>query len=368
MASLTKLRGITTLFSLTLLLAACSQISDISFPISQDAQAKLDLENVEIILLTPQNIAAYTSPRQVRSSHRGLRFSARSWKYRIGVGDVLSITVWDHPELNLSSGGQGASAGVGIPVRADGSIFYPYIGDVFVTSRDVADIQQEIRSRLAKFIPDPQVSVQVAGFNSQKVVVSGEVARPGTLPVTNIPLTLIEAVTASGGLGPEANGQEVRITRGDHTFYLNLEAFLRDGKSRNNPLLQGGDVVYIPGLGNNVAYVLGQVKNPGTTELGQDGLSLTDALSAQGGLETDRANAKGIFVFRNVVTDDGTAIVRVFQLNATTPISLALATNFALHPQDVVYVVTDPVAKWNDAITNLIPTITALNATLALAN
>lgn len=352
--------------SLIFYLSACAQVSDIDFPVSQDAQAELasELENVEIILLTPENITAYTIPRQIRSSRQGLSFATRSWKYRVGVGDVLNITVWEHPELSLPTNGLGAS---GIPVRADGSIFYPYIGNVHVTSRGVADIQQEIKSRLAEFIPDPQVAVQVAAFNSQKVVVSGQVARPGTLPVTNIPLTLVEAVTASGGLGPDANGQEVRITRGGRTFYLNLEAFLRNGKNNNNPLLKGGDVVYIPDLGNNVAYVLGQVKDPGTTDLGQDRLSLTDALSARGGLENSRANAKGIFVFRSVVNREGDRIIRVFQLDATTPISLALATNFPLHPQDVVYVVTDPIAKWNDTLTGLLPSVTALNATLALA-
>ncbi len=344
-------------------LGACATVSGVDFPVTREKQAELALENVEIIPLTPENIASYTASRQVRSSRQGLSFSARSWKYRVGVGDVLNITVWDHPELSLPAGGKGSGTS-GIPVRADGSIFFPYIGEVYVTSRDVADIQKEISSRLAEYIPDPQVSVQVAGFNSQKVVVSGQVAKPGTLPVTNIPLTLVEAVTASGGLLENANGQEVRITRDGHTYYLNLQAFLRNGKHNNNPLLKGGDVVYVPDLGNNVAYVMGQVKNPGTADLGQEGLSLTDAISAKGGLDNERANARGIFVFRAV----GGGKFRVFQLSADTPIALALATRFMLHPQDVVYVVTDPVAKWNDAIANLLPSITALNATLALAN
>ncbi len=345
-------------------LAACAQIAEMDFPITREKQADLNLENVEIIRLTPENITSYAAARRVRSSRQGLHFAARSWKYRVGVGDVLSITVWDHPELTVPGADAATQTSAGIPVRADGSIFYPYIGEVFVTSRDVADIQQEISSRLAEFIPDPQVAVQVTAFNSQKVVISGEVERPGTLPVTNIPLTLVEAVTASGGLSPNANGQEVRITRGERTYYLNLEDFLRNGRAQNNPLLQGGDVVFIPDLGNNVAYVLGQVKDPGTADLGQDGLSLTDAISAKGGLDNRRANARGIFVFRAI----GEGKFRVFQLDATTPLSLALATRFMLHPQDVVYVVTDPVAKWNDAISNLLPSITALNATLALAN
>jgi len=368
MMFITKLKDISALVYIALFIAACSEVSDPDFPVTQKEQAKLELENVEIILLTPQNIAAYITPAQVRSYHRGLSFSAHSWKYKVGVGDVLNITIWDHLDLNTLNTGRGTPLAIDMPVRANGSIFYPNIGDIIVTGRDVIDIQQEIRNKLAEFIPDPQVSVQVAAFNSQRVVVSGEVSQPKTLPITNIPLTLIGAVTASGGLGADANGKEVRITRKGHTYFLNLEAFLRDGQINNNPLLKGGDVVYVPNLGKNVAYILGQVKDPGTTDLGQSGLSLTDALSARGGLEKNYADAKGIFVFRNVVNSDGIDIVRVFQLDASMPISLALATNFTLRPQDVVYVVTDPAAKWNNTIATILPTITAVKASSAIAN
>ena len=368
MVLIAKFKVIPAFVCISLFLAACSQVSDMNFPVTQKAQEELELENVEIIRLTPRNIASYSSPGQARSYSRGLGFSPRSWKYRVGVGDVLNITIWDHLELNSLNSGQGSPLAIDMPVRADGSIFYPNIGDIIVTGRDVSDIQQDIKGRLAKYIPDPQVSVQITAFNSQQVVVSGEVAQPKTLPITNIPLTLVGAVTAAGGLGPNANGKEVRITRGGRTYYLNLEAYLRSGKSNSNPLLKGGDVVYISDLGKNVAYILGQIKKPGTVDLGQKGLSLTDALSAQGGLETQRANAKGIFVFRTIVNSDGNDIVRVFQLDARTPISLALATSFSLRPQDVVYIVTDPAAKWNDTIVNLIPTVRVLRDTSLISN
>ncbi len=349
---------------LVLALAGCAKIADTDFPVSQEAQQELNLENVEIVRLEPSNIAAYATPRQVQRSRGQLPTSTRSWKYRVGVGDVLSITVWDHPELSPAAGGQASAAEAGIPVRADGTIFYPYVRDVQVAGRDVADIQRELTTRLAEFIPDPQVAVKVAAFNSQKVVISGEVAKPGTLKVTNIPLTLVEAVTQSGGLTADANGREVRITRAGYTNYVDLESFLRHGKRQGNPVLRGGDVVYIPDLGNNVAYVLGQVMEPGTVDLGQDGLSLTDALALKGGLDESEANARGIFVFRAL----GEGRYRVFQLDASTPVSLALGTRFSLYPQDVVYVVADPIAKWNAAIASLLPSITVLDTVQNLRN
>ncbi|HHH89159.1 MAG TPA: sugar ABC transporter substrate-binding protein, partial [Aliiroseovarius sp.] len=269
--------------------AACTSGTGMNFPVTPKAQRDIQqngLENVEIIRLSGANIGSYSAARRVRQSAGHLSTSTRNWKYRVGVGDVLSITVWDHPELGSAAAGEQTGPGkTGVTVRADGNIFFPYIREIRVAGRDVADIQKELTTRLAEFIPDPQVSVQVAAFNSQKVVVSGEVGQPGTQKVTNIPLTLVEAVSQAGGLSANANGREVRVTREGRAYYVNLESFLRDGSRRDNPVLQGGDVVFVPDLGNNVAYVLGRVRDPGSIDLGQDGVSLTDALALKGGLE-----------------------------------------------------------------------------------
>ena len=205
--------------------------------------------------------------------------------------------------------------------------------------------------------------MKVAAFNSQKVVVTGAVNRPGSMTISNIPLTLLEAVNGSGGLGMAADITHVTVHRGDHTYYVHLKDFLSDGQNGGNPVLQGGDIVYVPVHENNIAYVLGQIRQPGPVNLGIDGLNLTEAISQRGGLNENTADAQGIFVFRTSSSGNN---IDVFQLDATTPLAFVLATQFVMHPQDVVYIVTDPAVQWNAMIAALVPSVSAVRGLQAV--
>lgn len=345
------------------LLSACGPIQPTDFPVTDKSQEKLP-ENVTIVRLSPQNISKHRGVWSGIGSGGRLSSSIASWKYRIGVGDVLNVIVWDHPELTLPAGPEGGQLAAGIIVKANGNIFYPYVKEISALGRSVSDVQQDLTKRLAEFIPDPQVEVKVVQFNSQKVVVTGAVAKPGTQKISNLPLTLIEAVNGSGGLKPEADSRRVSIQRHGQRYYLDLRALLEQGRAGYNPVLRGGDIVNVPTLSGNKAFILGQVKKPGSVDLGLKGINLTEAITAQGGLNEERANPKGIFVFRAKPKRAG---YTVYQLDATSPLAFVLGTEFILHPQDVVYVVPDPAAKWNDLIATLIPTLSAIRGVQVIA-
>src|SRR5690606_33809541 len=114
---------------------------------------------------------------------------------------------------------------------------------------------------------------------------------------------------------------------------VDLQAFLEEGVSANNPVLQAGDVVSVPRRELQEAYLLGQIVKPSTIDLTYENVTLTQAVTRVGGLKEDSADARGIFVFRD--TPMG---ITVYQLDASNPAAYLIGTRFVIHPQDVIYV------------------------------
>jgi len=155
----------------------------------------------------------------------------------------------------------------------------------------------------------------------------------------------------------------VSVRRGGQSSNVDLQSFLDNGQSSNNPILHGGDIINVPTLEPSQAFILGKIKSPGVVELDENDVSLTEAIALKGGLDEARAHASGIFVFRNQ-----SERIDVFQLDASTPLAFVLATKFSLRADDVVYIVSDPAARWNEIISQLIPTIGAVRQAQIIGN
>lgn len=281
------------------------------------------------------------------------------YDYEVGVGDVLQITVWDHPELTIPAGSMRSAQESGNLVHSDGSIFYPYVGKVHVEGMKVTEIRELITDRLDEYIEAPQVDVAVAGFRSKKIYVTGAVNQPGTYPITNVPMRLVDAVSAAGGIGENANWSEVILTRDGENYRLSLRGIYENGNAAQNVLLRPGDVVNVSRAEDNKVFVLGEVVRPKSMPMGRNGMSLAEALADTGGLDEREADASGVFVFRKAPPGQEHGI-DVYQLNAKNAAALVLAESFQLQPRDIVYVTAAPLARWNRVLSLLVPSVTAL--------
>ncbi|XOB91221.1 polysaccharide export protein [Pseudomonadota bacterium 24LQ007] len=284
------------------------------------------------------------------------------YQYKIGIGDVLQVTVWDHPELTIPAGSNRSSQESGNVVNENGTIYYPYIGYVQVAGLTTQEVREEVASRLSRYIETPQVDVSVADFRSQRVYVSGAVDEPGVYPLTNVPTRLVDVVSLAGGLEEGADWRNVTLTRDGKDYRLSLKAIYETGNKLHNVLLQQGDVINVPLGDDQKVFMLGEVGSTKTLPMGRNGLTLAEAISNAGGLNERQSDATGVFVVRRTenADPDSDHLIDMYQLNLKDATALVLADGFTLNNRDMVYVTAAPLARWNRVVSLLVPSFTAL--------
>ena len=326
-----------------------------------NVEKELEKVNIQIIdssLINQQKQSQVTN--FTPSSLDGVDTS--NYEYKLGVGDALTIGVWDHPELTIPAAVQRTAEFDGFRIDPDGTITFAYAPNIPAAGKTVKEVRRELVQRLSRVIEEPQIDVKVVGFRSQKAYVTGEVNNPGVLPVTDIPLTLIDALNKAGGLTESADWRTVTFTRGDKTEVLKLDDFYAKGDISQNRLLKHGDIVHVNRNDAQKVFVLGDVKRAGTVEVNRYGLSLAQALSETGGINENTADANGIFVLRKRDLNTDGVIADVYQLHAKNMTALVYAEQFKLKPSDIVYVTSAPLARWNKVLSLLLPSLSTVDA------
>jgi polysaccharide export outer membrane protein len=162
--------------------------------------------------------------------------------YQIGIDDIVQVSVWRNPEL-----------GITVPVRPDGKISVPLIGDVAAGGRTPDEVAKDIQTRLATFVRDPQVAVILTDLRSHeylsRVRVTGAVRQPISIPYRQ-GMTVLDAVLAAGGVTEFAAPARSDLYRktGDSTrsYAVRLDHILEDGDLSTNFKVAPGDVITVP--------------------------------------------------------------------------------------------------------------------------
>jgi polysaccharide export outer membrane protein len=279
--------------------------------------------------------------------------------YVIGPGDVLQITVWDHPELAAAAGMQASTtkpsdAAAGFIVDQHGNIQFPFVGALHVSDLSPEDAQIRLVKQLSKSYIDPQVTLRVASFRAKSVYIDGEVKTPGLQAFNDIPMTLLEVVNRAGGFTADADQGHMTLLRDGTSYPIDLTTLVDRGINPAGIVLQPGDLLRVSGREDNGVFVMGEVNKPSLVLPMKTGrLTLSQALAQAGSINSNTANAKALYVIRGAASGSP----QVYHMNAHSPVAMTLANDFQLLPNDVVYVDGNGLVRFSRVLSLLLPSV-----------
>lgn len=355
------------LIAAPLLLAACSSLGS-SGPSSRSIKS-VESEGSGITLINLNDQVA----RQIFQNRESRTFAqifgaAPSNQYLIGPGDILDITIWEAPpaalfgttaaSTGLASGFPSAPAtarSAAIPeqmVDNSGKINVPFAGTVTAVGRTPRQVADDITARLYKKAHDPQVIVRIASNQAANVTVVGEVTKSGLMPLTTKGERLLDAIASAGGVKQQVNKMTIQVSRGGVVASKPLADVI--SKPEENIPLRPNDVV--TALFQPYSFqALGAFNINAEVQFEATGLTLAQALGRIGGLQDNRANIKGVFIFRledpatlgdlvtpaTRLTADGKVPV-IYRVDMSNPATFFVAQGFRIQNGDILYVSNAP--------------------------
>ena len=284
---------------------------------------------------------------------------------KIKPGDVLEVNIWEaDPAILFSSGSQG-QVGMSLPgsnkttlpeqiVNSDGFISIPFAGKILAKDKNITEVENSILASLKARANQPQVMVRMSKNLTSQITIVGEVNSSALLSLTPKGERILDAIAAVGGVKQAVNKITVQLTRENIVQSLSLDKIIQD--SKQNIKLEPGDVLTIFFQPNSFTVLGATVKNDEVAFEGQ-GITLAQALGRVGGFNDNRADSKGLFIFRfedpkslsqkykpEVLTSDGKAAI-IYQVKMDDPATFFVAQNFPIKNKDVIYVANSPAAE-----------------------
>lgn len=342
---------------------------------------------VQVIEVTDAVARRVMASKQLRLFSETLGATAPAG-FVVGAGDVLEISIWEAPPASLFGSGltdprAGAATArvTALPeqmVNSAGQINVPFAGAVRAAGQSPQQIEADIVQQLKGKANQPQVLVRVIRNASSNVTLVGEFASSTRMPLTAKGERLLDALAAAGGVRQPVGKITVQVTRGNSVQALPLETIIQD--PRQNVVLQPGDVV--TALHQPLSFmVLGATGRNEEVNFETQGITLAQALARVGGLQDQRANARGVFIFRfedpaaMALSADSAApttpegkIPVVYRVDLKDPATFFVAQGFPIRNKDVMFVSNSPAAELQKFLNIIGSVVSPVSAVQNLSN
>lgn len=304
--------------------------------------------NYVVVDVSHEVVKSLSGLRAIGLGKRFRKASYRPPRSTIGVGDVLSVSIWEAGEGGLFSNNQSKRADFPqVAVDRKGNITIPYAGIIRARGRTPFAVQEKIVKQLSDRAIQPQVVVNIVKNENNTVVVSGDVTSPGRYPLTVKGDRLMDVIASAGGNKFPARETYVTFIRGKERGVQMLKTVYENRDE--NVYVSAGDQIFLTHDPRKYT-VFGAVTRPGVYAFESSRVNLLEAVAASGGLLDDRADATGLFVFRyeeeavlksikpSYDGSFGNIVPVVYRINMRDPAAYFYAQALMLNNKDVLYV------------------------------
>lgn len=293
----------------------------------------------------------------------------------ISAGDTLTLTIWENVEDGVMSQKGMPTQLTQVQVDGNGNIFIPYAGRIKAAGNTPEALRSIITEKLATQTPDPQVAVARAPGDGATVSIMGEIAAQGVYAIERPTRTLSSMIARAGGVAIKPEVAKITVTRGPRTGTVWLKDLYKNPKL--DIALRPGDVILVE-KDTRAFTALGATGAQARVPFETQTLSVLEAIATVGGLQTNLADPKGVFVFRAEPATTANAVLGrsdlsgnqriAYVLNLTEPDGMFVARDFMIRDDDTIYVTEAPYVQWQKTLAALTGPVTTANSVDNLAS
>ena len=342
--------SIVALLSVSVYLTSCHIVSDqgptgLNKIQKEQGEGKTDTSNYVIIDITKRNLSYYNKPMYRRAGTIPKAQTSKMYNDAIRPYDKLTLLVVDTAAQGAFSSSKGPVTFGPLEVPVNGRITIPYAGEFSVLGKTVDSVQKEISKKYANVFNTAEVSLNRVDRQPLRASVIGLASQPGQHMIARKGVTLAELVALSGGTKEEPYLCDYLIHRNKSTYTLNNEQI-----TKMKIPAQDGDLIEIKRSEDHSITMMGSVNKPGNHKFPKSHCHLSDFLGEGRGININRADATGVFIFRKVQGK-----THLYRFNLQKPEGMIYASKFTVHGKDIVYVTEAPLAKWGRVIRGILP-------------
>lgn len=315
---------------------------------------------VNVVKITQESLPAF-QPAQFNQQSFAHLFNRIHTNYKLSAGDILSIYLWAYPEItppsnNISN--EISTQSNGYQIDQQGYIQFPVIGRYKAAGKSLAQVNQELRNQLSRYLKTPDVVARVLSYQGQRYSVQGNVMKGGQFFLSDQPVSVYTALGLAGGVNTQfGDNTSITLVRQGQTYALNSIELEKAGYSLHNLLIQPNDTLYVNSRENQKIYVMGESGKNQSLPMRDQGMTLSDVLGESLGLNPLSASRGKIYVVRSSPSHQMTEI---YHLSLDSIGDFGLANQFKMRSNDIVYVDASGLARWQRVVNQVIPFSNAL--------